>query len=161
METRFGWQVREILDLSEVLNFKNINKSCNSYLSKSSRKKMPNRSLHLRICTINFTAPFAMSIIGLFYPLFRWCIKINWMHPRQTLATPSLDLPPSPWKLWHGDWPNCAENYTVACLVILVWEIRLIESTIGPRSTKVYNLCPFTGNVLARELSLYIVILFC
>ena len=45
---------------------------------------------------------------------------MNWMHPRQTLARPSLDLPP--WNPWHGVWPNCAENYTVACLVILVWD---------------------------------------
>ena len=38
METRFWWQVREILDFREVLKFKNIKKNCNGYLSKSSRK---------------------------------------------------------------------------------------------------------------------------
>ena len=68
METRFWRQVREILDFREVLKFKNIKKNCNGYLSKSSRKikKCQVRTLHLRICAINFTAPFAMSIIGLF-----------------------------------------------------------------------------------------------
>ena len=42
METRFWWQVREILDFREVLKFKNIKKNCNSYLSKSSRKLKKN-----------------------------------------------------------------------------------------------------------------------
>ena len=65
METRFWWQVREILDFMEVMKFKNIKKNCNSNLSKSSRKCQV-KSVHLKICTFNFTAPFAISTIGLF-----------------------------------------------------------------------------------------------